>query len=48
VNGLGQVVLRKDNVDSNSALDISALRNGMYILEVNSNDTISRIKWIKN
>ncbi|HMK06316.1 MAG TPA: T9SS type A sorting domain-containing protein [Flavobacterium sp.] len=48
MNSLGQIVLRKNNVNDNSTIDISALLSGVYILEVNSNDTISRIKWIKN
>ena len=48
INVLGQVVLEKSNINTGLVLDISALRNGIYVLRLNTGDHISNTKWIKN
>ncbi|RXJ43792.1 T9SS type A sorting domain-containing protein [Gelidibacter gilvus] len=49
VNALGQVVLMKKNAASSLELDVSALTNGMYFLNVSSESRTSEtLKFIKN
>lgn len=48
INSIGQVVFKKNHVDITTNLDISALPNGIYILEANDKNTIFRVKWIKD
>lgn len=48
INCLGQSVLEKESLDGDFTIDISGLQNGIYILEVRSNENISTTKWIKN
>lgn len=45
----GQMVIERVYNNCNyCSIDISEILNGLYILEINQNDTISRIKLIKN
>jgi len=48
INSIGQEVLAKDNSYGNTTVDVSALPNGMYFLEIATVSGSSRIKWIKN
>lgn len=47
INSLGQTVLRKENTSNGHQLDISALPNGIYLLEMQSAGKTATSKWIK-
>jgi len=47
INSIGQVVFKMDGVNSTTDIDISALPNGIYMLEANDKKTTFRVKWIK-
>ncbi len=49
INTLGEIILEKINLNSDKfSIDISNQANGIYFLEINTNEVVSRTKIIKN